>query len=221
MNNTLKDQTDIPILYSFRRCPYAMRARMAIFQNEVAVELREVVLRDKPIQMIELSPKATVPVLRLQDGTVLDESLDVMLWAFRQNTLNKQPENRMNCDLIETIDTTFKYHLDRYKYASRYENVNPIQHRDEALAIIGEIENRLVNHWLCGETPGFSDMAILPFMRQFRATDKSWFDNLADIKNTSAWLLRFLEWDCFNSVMKKYPKWVPGDTKIIFGAAYI
>ena len=217
MNNNLENQIDIPVLYSFRRCPYAMRARMAIYQSEVAVELREVVLREKPFQMIKLSPKATVPVLHLKDGTVLDESLDVMRWAFAQNNPNKQSESYMNYDLTETIDTSFKYHLDRYKYTNRYEDSDPIHHRNAALSIIREIEDRLSNHWLCGETAGFSDMAILPFIRQFRATEKSWFDNLPDIKKTAAWLLRFLEWNCFNRVMKKYPQWVPGNNKIIFG----
>lgn len=214
-----------PVLYSFRRCPYAMRARMAIAASGVGVELREVILREKPPHMMSLSPKGTVPVLWLADGRVLDESRDVMDWALNQH----DPFDwRARCDaaLIDVFDTTFKHHLDRYKYATRYAGVDILAHRDACRQILAGLEDRLAfdclasndltsndqgGGWLGGDTAGLTDVAVLPFVRQYRTADPQWFDTQMGLHNALAWLHRFLDWPVFRAVMEKYPLWNEGD----------
>jgi len=194
-----------------------MRARMAINQSNKAVELREVVLRDKPNHMIQLSPKATVPVLWLEDGNVIDESLEVMAWAEDNANWTSLPLKMLERDMINKNDTTFKSHLDRYKYPNRYPNTNALEHREAGLGILREIEATLNNNWIGGRQPTFTDIAILPFIRQFRGVNAQWFDNLEDIPKTISWTHRFLDWEGFKSVMIKYPQWKPGDSVITFG----
>jgi len=184
MHELLEPNKRLPVLYSFRRCPYAMRARMAINQADKVVELREVVLRDKPAHMVELSPKATVPVLWLEDGTVIDESLEVMAWAADYTNWPSLLLETNNGDLISKNDTSFKFHLDKYKYPNRYEDTDALEHREAALAILKNIEANLQDDWLGGSEPNFSDIAILPFVRQFRGVDTDWFDSLSDISKT-------------------------------------
>ena len=217
MADPLQSSKRLPVLYSFRRCPYAMRARMAINQSNKFVELREVVLRDKPNHMTQLSPKATVPVLWLEDGNVIDESLEVMAWAANYSNWTSLPLNMVERDVVSRNDSAFKSHLDRYKYPNRYPNTNALDHREAALDILREIEATLNNNWLGGHQPTFTDIAILPFIRQFRGVDAQWFDNLEDIPRTISWTHRFLAWEGFKSVMIKYPQWKPGDSVITFG----
>lgn len=196
------------ILYSFRRCPYAMRARMALSISGVRYEHREVVLRDKPSEMLEVSPKGTVPVMVTSESAVLEESLDIMGWALAQN----DPEEwltRNDAELVETNDGPFKHHLDRYKYATRYDDADPAEHRAAALDILRELERRLVNHaYLCGEKRGLVDIAIFPFIRQFANADRAWFDgqNLPKLKH---WLHGLITSDLFTGVMQKHPQWKP------------
>ncbi|MCC2096350.1 MAG: glutathione S-transferase [Hyphomicrobiales bacterium] len=209
---------DRPVLYSFRRCPYAMRARLAIARNTVAVDLREVVLRDKPAHMIELSPKATVPVLWLEDGSVIDESLDIMIWAWARGGKGR-PDDAPHYDLVARIDGDFKYHLDRYKYATRYDPVAGEAHRAAALGILRDIEPLLERPWLSGSEPGFADLAILPFVRQYRIADPAWFDAQPELTGVQDWLAGFLDWPGFHAVMKKYPQWCEGDPSVPFGAS--
>ncbi|HAN88548.1 MAG TPA: glutathione S-transferase, partial [Erythrobacter sp.] len=165
-----------PVLYSFRRCPYAMRARMALRIGGASYEHREVVLRDKPAEMLEVSPKGTVPVLVAGPAEVIEESRDIMRWAL----VRSDPEGWLERDdpeLIETNDGPFKHHLDRYKYATRYDDVDPAQHRTAALDILRRLDERLSQSaYLRGETRGFADIAIFPFIRQFANTDRDWFD---------------------------------------------
>ncbi len=208
---------DLPILYSFRRCPYAVRARMALRVSETQCELREVLLADKPEAMIEASPKATVPVLELPDGEVIDESIAVMDWALARN----DPENwRDNQDddadaLIEQNDGPFKYHLDRYKYHTRYD-CDPVDHRTTARETLQELEARLAKHaFLCGEKRSRADVAIFPFIRQFAATDKDWFA-AQDLPHLQAWLDAHLQWKLFKSIMPKRDPWKPGDPVTVF-----
>jgi glutathione S-transferase len=206
---------DLPVLYSFRRCPYAMRARMAIKVSGVKVELREVVLRDKPPELVEASAKATVPVLVLPDSEVIDESLDIMHWALRHN----DPGNWLAADdngLIEQNDGPFKASLDRYKYPHRYGLEDGNEHRDAGLAILGQLDSRLREHaFLSGNARGLTDIAIFPFIRQFAATDQSWFDAqpLADLRR---WLDYHLASDLFAGIMHRYPRWQAGDPPTIF-----
>ncbi|MEX0341283.1 MAG: glutathione S-transferase [Erythrobacter sp.] len=195
-----------PILYSFRRCPYAMRARMALSVSGAQYEHREVVLRDKPPQMLEASPKGTVPVLVTEDGEVLEESLDLMRWALARN----DPEGWLERDdpaLVEANDGLFKHHLDRYKYATRYEDVDPEEHRSAAMEILRGLESRLAaSAYLCGDERGFADIAIFPFIRQFANADRAWFD-AQDLPSLQAWLKRLIKSELFTGVMQKYPQW--------------
>lgn len=205
---------DAPILYSFRRCPYAMRARLALAISETRVELREVKLRAKPDAMLAASPKGTVPVLVLPDGAVIDESLDVMHWALGRN----DPENWLRGDAPELIvinDGPFKHHLDRYKYPDRYD-VDPLEHRARATDLLAPLEARLSAHAnLCGETRSLTDMALFPFIRQFAETDRDFFDRLP-MPNLQAWLARHLASPLFERIMLRVEPWKPGDAPVYF-----
>ena len=196
---------EIPILYSFRRCPYAMRARMAIAASGTPVRLREILLRDKPDEMLAASPKGTVPVL-VDSGKVIDESLDVMRWALARN----DPEGwlaRKDDALIKENDGPFKHHLDRYKYSTRYEGADAEEHRAGGFRFLQALEAHLAdNDYLHGNERSFTDIAIFPFVRQFRIADKDWFD-AAPIPNVQRWLKTLTASALFQSVMEKYPLW--------------
>lgn len=206
----------LPILYSFRRCPYAMRARLAIASAGIRVELREIVLRDKAPEMLAASPKGTVPVL-VDQGQVIEESFDIMLWALSQN----DPEGWLDMpaaghDLIAVADGPFKQALDRTKYASRHPESQASVERKKASVFLREIDARLkTGSYLFGPRPTLADMAILPFVRQFAMIDKDWF-NSQPWPALCAWLDRFLTSDRFTAIMDKRPKWVAGDPATLF-----
>ena len=204
-----------PLLYSFRRCPYAMRARMAIAVSGQQVRLREIILRDKPAHMVELSPKGTVPVLELADGTVIDESLAVMDWALGASDPQDWLAHKDDA-LIDRFDTDFKHHLDRYKYTSRYEGADALTHRAACHDILQALEDKLTDDWLAGRAPGYTDVAILPFIRQFRIADMAWFDRALGLPKVQAYVMRFLEWPGFLDVMEKYPLWSDARQEINF-----
>jgi len=209
-----------PILYSFRRCPYAIRARLGLKAAQIECELREVVLRDKPASMLELSSKGTVPVLLLPDNTVIDESIDVMHWALQQSDpLNWSDEAISLSDhnkLIEWNDGEFKEALDRYKYFDRHPEKDQDGYLQEALPFLEELEQRLnKTKFLSGEHFGMSDASILPFIRQFCMSDQNKFAALP-LSKLQAWLKQQLESDLFLSVMKKYPQWQIGDSVTLF-----
>ncbi|MEG3143195.1 glutathione S-transferase [Sphingomonas sp. RT2P30] len=203
----------VPILYSFRRCPYAMRARMALLAAGVTVELREIVLRSKPAAMLAASPKATVPVLVLADGSVIDESLAIMRWALARN----DPEGWRAGDdaaLIAGFDGAFKQHLDRYKYPERHA-AEPVAHRDAGLALLETLEGRLAVHAnLSRDTPALSDIAIMPFVRQFAAVDRVWFD-AQPVPHVRAWLARHVASPLFDRAMLRVAAWHPGDAPVM------
>lgn len=211
----------LPILYSFRRCPFAIRARLALRVSKRCCELREVILRDKPESMLQVSSKGTVPVLIDVDGSVLDESLDIMFWALQQ----KDPlgwlcseigsVNDM-LELIAATDGEFKYHLDRYKYSNHYEDADKEFHREKASHFLDSLNSKLnQTPYLFGAHPTLADMAIFPFVRQFANTDRSWFDK-QDWLKLQVWLKHFLQSDLFLGVMKKYRQWHPGDLSVYF-----
>ncbi|WP_136660298.1 glutathione S-transferase [Nitratireductor sp. XY-223] len=214
--------TPLPILYSFRRCPYAMRARMALRASGTPVELREVVLRDKAPEFLAASPSATVPTLVAADGGVIDESLDIMLWALCMNDPEGwlAPEAGALDDmlaLIEHIDGPFKQSLDRYKYDTRHPDRDRLEERGKAAAELVALEDRLAESgWLFGGRPSLADMAILPFVRQFANTDRAWFDG-EDWPTLKAWLEAFEQSDRFQAIMDKYPQWAAGDPVTVFG----
>jgi len=207
-----------PILFSFRRCPYAMRARMALLASKTPVRLREVVLRDKPQEMIDVSPKATVPVLVLEDGKVLEESLDIMNWALDQ----RDPEGWLcgntgeAAALVAEADSDFKHHLDRYKYPNRYDDVDPLEHREAGLAFLKKLDARLAaDGQLSGPEPTLADFAIFPFVRQFANHDRGWFD-AQPLRALHGWLEGHLASEIFATAMAKYPQWKSGDQEPVF-----
>ena len=212
-----------PILYSFRRCPYAMRARMAVMASGMQVELREVVLRDKPGAMLDVSPKGSVPVLLLEDGQVIDESLEVMLWALSyadpSDWLSPETGNDKEIQaIIEACDGDFKHHLDRYKYASRYEGAVAEEHRCAAEVYLADLEARLdETAFLFGARATLADYAIMPFIRQFANTNHGWFE-AAPYPALQAWLSGLLKADIFTGVMGKYAQWHEGDAPVLFPA---
>ena len=214
-----KSKNNLPILYSFRRCPYAMRARMAIHISGQKCELREVLLRDKPPSMLEYSAKGTVPVLILQDGKVIDESLDVIDWALNLNDPDdwqRSKDTKKTKELIKINDGEFKYHLDRYKYSKRYDNEDPEFHRKKCLKFIESVNNELNNSkYIFDDNISYADIVVLPFIRQFRIADIEWFDSLP-YDNLKKWLSRFLDSSLLNSSMKKYDLWKEGDKSIVF-----
>lgn len=209
-----------PVLYSFRRCPYAMRARLAIAAAQVRVELREVELRNKPEALLLASSKGTVPVLQLEDGKVIDESLDIMFWALQQH----DPEHWLEQDwlkqaeqLIQKNDGEFKYYLDRYKYADRYPERSELEYRQQGELFLAEYEQRLSQHpYLCGDHFSLADAAILPFVRQLAAVDAEWFE-ISPYPALKQWLNRFLASRLFETVMTKYLPWKPDDPMLFFG----
>jgi len=205
----------LPILYSFRRCPYAMRARMALWVAGMIVELREVKLAAKPPELIAASPKGTVPVLVTPGGKVIDQSLEIMRWALAQH----DPEGWLAGDdaaLIATNDSPFKHHLDRAKYPTRYE-ADGMDHRAAALALLLPLEARLERHaQLCGPRPSLTDIALFPFIRQFAHSDPAWFA-AQPLPRLAAWLEGHIASDLFAAVMPKFAPWQAGDAPIIFG----
>lgn len=216
---------NLPVLYSFRRCPYAMRARLGLVASQTKVELREILLRDKPEHMLTLSPKGTVPVLWLPDGSVIDESIDVMLWALRQRDplgwLDLTAEQRVEADeLVAQLDGPFKHHLDRYKYSNRYENCDSQEHLEACLSILDQWNERLRGHsYLLGAHAKYVDYALLPFVRQFRIADPLFFDQAQRLACVRSWLNRYLESSFYNAIMPKFPQWTPGNLPVVFPSA--
>ena len=204
-----------PILYSFRRCPYAMRARLALQAASQAVEQREIALKNKPAEMLLASPKGTVPVLVLADGTVLEESLDIMRWALDrgdpQDWLGGDDAYRQDAwALIAQNDGEFKFHLDRYKYPHRYGLTDGLAHRELARGFLDILQERLARQsFLAGVHFGLADAAIAPFVRQFAHTDTAWFAAQA-WSHLARWLQDFEASPAFALVMEKHPVW-PGD----------
>ncbi|WP_102867335.1 glutathione S-transferase [Pseudovibrio exalbescens] len=213
-----------PLLYSFRRCPYAMRARLALVASNTTCQLREIVLRDKPAHMLEISPKGTVPVMQLADGTVIEESLDIMLWALRRN----DPQGWLTPEegaldemlaLIAEMDGPFKHHLDRYKYATRYDGADPDTHYAAAIQELGKLEQRLeANSYLFGSRPALADQALFPFVRQFCNADKERF-TISAPKRVQKWLEDRISSPEFSVVFgTKWKPWQPEDAPIYFPA---
>jgi glutathione S-transferase len=212
----------LPILYSYRRCPYAMRARMALKLANIEVEIREISLRDKPAHMLQASPKGTVPVLILPDGSVVDESLAIMDWAFCQpSNLAREQNDATGLEhssaslqtnihaasraLVLMNDTEFKKNLDCYKYPDRFPAKSQQEYRTQGEVFLQQLEDLLKqNTYLFGSEASFADYAIFPFIRQFAAVDLVWFET-SNYPKLRAWLNGWLESELFKSVMTKNP----------------
>jgi len=210
----------LPVLYSFRRCPYAMRARMAIAIAGARCELREVLLKSKPTALLALSAKATVPVLQLRNGDILDESLDIMRWALAQLKGDSAADWLPTSDadyLIEQNDGPFKYHLDRYKYPQRFGlETDGLTHRQSALDWLVTLDRRLaVTKQMCGDKPGLADIALFPFVRQFAAVEPGWFAVLP-CPHLQQWLADWLDSGEFHAVMGRFAPWQEGAEPVHF-----
>lgn len=221
----------LPILYSLQNCPYAMRARLAILLSQQAVQLRAITMTDKPAEMLSVSPKGTVPVLVLDSGSecnhnnVIDESLDIMLWALN----SKDPENLLYCHqkealpemlkIIENNDTNFKPNLEKYKRAKRFHGEELEESRLQCEPFVQELELRLSQHkFLMGPTPSLLDYALLPFIRQFSRVNKPIFSQ--DLyTNLKRWLMCHLQSQLFAKIMFKYPLWLDTHEVCLFGLA--
>ncbi|MCV6600250.1 MAG: glutathione S-transferase [Cohaesibacter sp.] len=216
-----KTGSDLPLLYSFRRCPYAMRGRMGLYAASRPVVLREIVLRNKPAHMLTMSPKGTVPVLILPDGSVIDESLDIMLWALEQhdpyNWLTPPEGNLAQMlDLIAVMDGDFKRHLDRYKYATRYKDADELIERGMALVALTPLADRLsLTNQLFGNSVSLADIALFPFVRQFANTNRDWFDQAAP-SMVVHWLKGHESSALFATIFRKWPVWQEGDPVTVF-----
>ena len=198
-----------------------MRARIAIKLCKQTCEIREISLRSKSEEFLNLSQKGTVPVLLLPNGNIIDESLDIIKWAISMNDPFKLKSDddkiyKEDLEIIKVFDDDFKFHLDRYKYSSRYENVNREKHRNKAQAILAEINTLLIeNNWIRGDHPTLPDISILPFVRQYRIADTEWFDKHLKLPRVKIWLDDFLNSTLLSEVMLKYKVWEKGDPEII------
>lgn len=210
-----------PVLYSFRRCPYAMRARLAIASSGMVCELREVVLAQKPQNLLQASPKGTVPVLIQIDGTVLEQSLDIMLWALRNSDpLHWLPSDEASLQdamrWITQCDGPFKRKLDSYKYPQRHNLPYGLEHRTQGADFLQCLDQHMQKHgFLAGTHAGLADMAIAPFVRQFAHVDPIWFAN-QDWPALQHWLAAFETSALFGQVMGKYLAWEPGQPPVLF-----
>ena len=204
-----------PILYSFRRCPFAIRARFALVYSEIPLEHREVKLNNLPEAMLIISPKATVPVLQLSDGSVLEESLEIIDWSLSI----RDPHGWLDYNdqaLVRENDESFKPLLDKYKYADRYPELPQSEHLSNCLPFLTKLEHLLQNStYLSGDRQGRTDVAIMPFIRQFAGVEPGWFSQ-GEFSSTRHWLNSLVESELFKKVMQKHPVWQPGDEPVYF-----
>ncbi len=213
----------LPILYSLRQCPYAMRARLGLLLAKQPVMLRDIVMKNIPDEMLAASAKGTVPVLVLDDSTVIDESLDVMIWALKKN----DPENLLykhqpdSYDemfaLINRNDTEFVEMLNKYKAASRYHDNNEVECRQLCEPFISYLEQCLTQHeFFMGDIPSLADYVILSFIRQFSRVDRKWFSP-APYPKLQRWLEKHYQNPLFSKAMTKYPQWLENKKVVLFG----
>lgn len=207
----------LPVLYSFRRCPYAMRARMALILTSHTCELREILLTDKPDSMLEISPKGTVPVLQLEDR-IIDESMDVIKWAIKSGSekmhILSEDEEAMSNSLIQLFDSKFKYHLDRYKYSSRYQTLKE-EHQEKCLEILNSLEQKISDQpWIFGKLVSLLDISILPFIRQCKIANPAWFKS-QKFKRVISLLEHFESSKLFNKAMEEFELWDPKKSKVL------
>lgn len=212
----------LPVLYSLRNCPYAMRARMAIYASGQQVHLRDLVLSDKPAEMLQVSPKGTVPVLVTPDNSVIDESLAVMLWAFAQsdpqNYLNSSQPNALAemLTVINLFDNEFKGHLEKYRCSKRYHEPSLAEDRMQCEGYLADLEVRLNKHlYLMSDEPSLVDLALVPFIRQFGRVERQWYLQ-APYPKLRLWLNGYLQSRMFSKVMTQYPMWLDAKQDVVF-----
>ena len=206
---------DVPILYSFRRCPYAIRARWALLSSNIEVELREVILKDKPHEFLKASNSGTVPCLQLKDQ-IIDEIIDIMIWALRKN----DPEGWLDMPaegyrLIDEVEQKFKPNLDKTKYASRYPQNDSNVSKNLAIEYLINLDKKIKGEFFFGEQPKLADVAIFPFVRQFANIDTNWFNEFGWQKLQN-WLKAFVGSNMFDNSQKKFDKWRPAADPVYF-----
>lgn len=213
----------LPILYSLQRCPYAMRARLGLLLAKQPVMLRDVVMKNIPAELLAISPKGTVPVLLLNDSSVIEESIDIMLWALQQNDPNNllfsgQPTAFPDMlTLIDRNDNEFVTSLESYKTAARYHDSSEAYYRQQCEQFINVLEQRLTaQHFLMGTRPSLADYALLPFIRQFSRVNRRWFLN-APYPNLQHWLTTHYKNPLYSKAMTLYPQWVDNHEEFLFG----
>ena len=199
---------NIPILYSFRRCPYAIRARLALYYSKINYEHREILLKNRPNKLYEISPKGTVPVLDLLNGEVIDESFDIMKWAISMDSsetlFNRGRQKQI--DMISLNDMQFKKWLDKYKYHVRYPEDSMEFYRENCKQILDQYEDHLKNFtYLLDNEISLADFAILPFVRQFANVDIKWYND--SYSYLSSWMNKLMDFDIFIQIMKKFEVW--------------
>ena len=208
------------ILYSFRRCPFAIRARLSIYYSKIRCQIREISLKKKPPEFISLSPKATVPVLLKEDHSVIDESIDIVKWILSQSDPNELliPLHDKNEDVdyfISLFDNKFKFHLDRYKYSSRYDSAEKNKHRDAASEILELFDDKITDTgFVYGNKISVYEVCILPLVRQFMIADPEWFEGYFRFEKVKKSLKSFIDSDAFKVTMKKYDEWINDRGKI-------
>ena len=198
----------LPVLYSFRRCPYAMRARMGLAYSGLSHEHREISLKDRPQRLYDISPKGTVPVLQLENGQVIDESIDIMKWALTKNDSQDWYKYQIEDQdrLIEMNDKEFKKRLDKYKYHIRFPDNDLEDYRNDVAKSLKLYDERLqVRRYMFGEKIYLADIALMPFVRQCAHVDIAWFND--NFESLSKWLTSFKESELFTSIMTKYEVW--------------
>ena len=216
---------EFPILYTFRRCPYAMRVRFVLRYTFKTIELREIKLQNKPKDFLITSPKGTVPVLVLSSKEVLDQSLNIMMWCLKYSDNSKASDLKNNLpndflDQIKNLDDEFKINLDKYKYPKRFEGSDKYFFRDKNIKFLNNLEEKLKNSiFLNSNKIGLLDYAIFPFIRQFRNVDIDWFENL-NLSFLNNWYLSIVESKAFFDIMKKYKVWEAEDKPIITNFNY-
>ncbi|KGJ91779.1 glutathione S-transferase [Colwellia psychrerythraea] len=222
-NENTNDTSTLPILYSLRNCPYAMRARLAIFKAKQTVLLRDLVLSNKPVEMMAVSPKGTVPVVVLKNGIVIEESLEVMLWALHEtdpaDLLHRQQDGALSAMLllITEFDNDFKRCLEAYKCAKRYQEDNVAQCRDACELYIKKLEQALTKHsYLISDKESLADIALIPFIRQFARIERQWYLQ-SPYPKVRQWLNSYLQSSVFTKVMAKHPLWVDHQQDVLFG----
>ena len=208
------------VLYSFRRCPFAIRARLAIYYSTIKCQIREISLKNKPPEFILASPKATVPVLLKEDFSVIEESLDIVKWILGQSDPGQLliPLQNKNEDvdyLISLFDNKFKFHLDRYKYSSRYDVTQRQKHRDSASEILKLIDDKITESgFIYGNSVSVYELCILHLVRQFMIADPYWFEEHLYLEKLKRSLQGFIESYAFKVTMKKYDEWIYDKSKI-------
>ncbi|OUS25370.1 glutathione S-transferase [Thalassotalea sp. 42_200_T64] len=208
----------LPVLYSLRNCPFAMRARLAIYKSKLSIELRDVVLNNKPKEMLAASQKGTVPTLVLPSAQVIDESLEVMLWALNES----DPDDLLHSGSAETLtliaqfDDQFKSCLEQYKCAKRYHESNLAECRQACEVYVKDLEQRLTEHdYIINDKESLADIALLPFIRQFAKVERQWYLQ-SPYPKVKRWLNRYLQSAMFTKVMAKYPLWSENSEMIVF-----